>query len=107
MGRVMNVLEQMPKFMSQIKPGDIIVVEGIRAVHSDYMKKAVGYITNTGGQTSSTGILARSWEKPAVVGTMGQGETPTEVLKTGQWVVVDGTEGTVYECLEIKKTNPG
>ena len=103
-GRVINVLEQVPELMAQIESGDVIVADKLRAEHDMYMKKAVAYITNTGGVTSSVSIMAREWDKPAITGTMGKGEAATQVLKTGQKVVVDGTEGAVYECVKIRST---
>ena len=104
MGRVINVLEQVPELMAQIESGDVIVADKLRVEHDMYMKKAVAYITNTGGVTSSVSIMAREWDKPAITGTMGKGEAATQILKTGQWVVVDGTEGAIYECVKIRST---
>jgi HEAT repeat protein len=61
------------------------------------MKKAAGYIMNTEGRTSSVAIMAREWETPTVTGTIGEGEESTQLLKTGQRVIVDGTVGAVFE----------
>jgi phosphoenolpyruvate synthase/pyruvate phosphate dikinase len=104
MGRAINVLKHVPELMVQIEPGDIIVAENLRPEHDVFMKKAAGYVTDVSGWglTSPVALVAREWAKPAVVGTMGEGEVATEVLKTGQWVVVDGTEGVVYEYRDNK-----
>ena len=53
--------------------------------------KVIAFITDKGGQTSHTAIMARSLEIPAVV---GMGEI-TRVVKTGDFVIVDGNSGEV------------
>jgi pyruvate,water dikinase len=82
--------------IANIQPGEIIVADKLRPEHDIYMKKAAGFITNVGGVTSHVAIVAREWEKPAVVGTMGKGFTATDELKDGQQIVLDGLEGKVY-----------
>lgn len=51
-----------------------------------------GIITEVGGDTSHSAIMARSYEIPAVLGVAGV----TEILKDGQEVIVDAVEGKVY-----------
>ena len=51
----------------------------------------VGIITETGGKTSHSAILARALEIPAVLSV----ETATEILKNGDFVIVDGRKGDV------------
>lgn len=51
----------------------------------------VGIITETGGRTSHSAILARAMEIPAVQSVADI----TDVLKDGDVVIVDGTEGIV------------
>ncbi|AJE03012.1 phosphoenolpyruvate--protein phosphotransferase [Geobacter pickeringii] len=53
--------------------------------------KVVGFVTDLGGKTSHTSILARALEIPAVVGL----ETVTAEEIDGLPVIVDGTAGTV------------
>ncbi|GFZ26219.1 phosphoenolpyruvate--protein phosphotransferase [Lactobacillus corticis] len=48
-----------------------------------------GFITDIGGRTAHSAIMARSLELPAVVGT----ETITSDVKNGQTLVVDGLNG--------------
>ncbi|MFJ7737849.1 phosphoenolpyruvate--protein phosphotransferase [Lysinibacillus sp. NPDC097287] len=50
-----------------------------------------GFITDIGGRTSHSAILARTMEIPAVVGT----KTATKTIKHGAPVIVDGTNGTI------------
>ena len=53
--------------------------------------KILGFITDVGGRTSHTAIIARSLRIPAVVGV----ETATANIKTGDKVIVDGSSGEV------------
>jgi len=103
-GIVRNVHEQVPELMAQVKPGEVIVADRLRAEHDICMEKAAAFITNTGGMTCSTAIIARELHKPAVTGTMGCDEVATTVLHNGQEVVVDGTEGAVYMYAKTKSS---
>ncbi|MCQ2513470.1 MAG: phosphoenolpyruvate--protein phosphotransferase [Ruminococcus sp.] len=51
----------------------------------------VGIVTQTGGKTSHSAILARALEIPAVLSV----ENAVEILKNGQEIVVDGSDGIV------------
>jgi phosphotransferase system enzyme I (PtsI) len=53
--------------------------------------KVIGFITETGGATSHTAIVARSLEIPAVVGV----RDITQTVKTGDMIVLDGEKGIV------------
>lgn len=53
--------------------------------------KVVGIVTNIGGRTSHSAIMARSMEIPAVVGV----QDIVEKIKSGEFVIVDGSEGKV------------
>jgi len=55
------------------------------------LEKIKGLITDLGGKTSHTGIIARSLEIPAVLGL----EKATHLIKNDDIVIVDGTSGTV------------
>ncbi|RLK62921.1 phosphoenolpyruvate--protein phosphotransferase [Atopobacter sp. AH10] len=50
-----------------------------------------GFVTNIGGRTSHSAIMARSLEIPAVVGT----QSVVAAVKDGDLVIVDGLEGDV------------
>ncbi|SNS25522.1 phosphotransferase system, enzyme I, PtsI [Anaerovirgula multivorans] len=54
-------------------------------------EKVLGFITDIGGRTSHSAIMARSMEIPAIVG-LG---SITKEVKTGDLVVFDGNEGIV------------
>jgi len=57
-------------------------------LNKDYVK---AFVTNVGGSTSHSAIMARSLEIPAIVGT---GNVSREVSE-GEMVIVDGREGEV------------
>jgi len=54
-------------------------------------EKVLGFLTNIGGRTSHTAIMARSFEIPAVVGL----ENITTTVKQGDYVIIDGDSGKV------------
>ncbi|WP_341302595.1 phosphoenolpyruvate--protein phosphotransferase [Lysinibacillus sp. FSL H8-0500] len=51
----------------------------------------LGFITDIGGRTSHSAIMARSLEIPAVVGA----GTATTTIQNGDWLIVDGLSGQV------------
>lgn len=51
-----------------------------------------GFVTDIGGRTSHTSIMARSLELPAIVGT----NNVTELVKTGDFLVLDALHNRVY-----------
>ncbi|USG65926.1 phosphoenolpyruvate--protein phosphotransferase [Brevibacillus ruminantium] len=55
-------------------------------------EKVKGFLTDIGGRTSHSAIMARTMEIPAVVGL----STVTEQVQTGDLVIVDGLEGKVH-----------
>ncbi|MDO8944275.1 MAG: phosphoenolpyruvate--protein phosphotransferase, partial [Desulfobacterales bacterium] len=55
------------------------------------LERIKGFITDLGGKTSHTGIIARSLEIPAVVGL----EQATRMVANDDLVIVDGTTGAV------------
>jgi phosphotransferase system enzyme I (PtsI) len=55
------------------------------------LEKIKGLITDLGGKTSHTGIIARSLEIPAVLGL----EKATHLIKNDDIIIVDGTAGIV------------
>jgi len=50
-----------------------------------------GFVTDLGGKTSHTAIVARSMEIPAVVGV----RHASEMIRHGDWLVIDGEHGVV------------
>ena len=50
-----------------------------------------GFVTDLGGKTSHTAIVARSMEIPAVVGV----RHASEMVRHGDWLILDGEQGIV------------
>ena len=74
-----------------------------------HRQHVIGFLTDIGGRTSHTAIMAKSLEIPAVVGL----EAATRQIRSDDWVVVDGSHGVVivnpdpqtrkhYEELKLK-----
>ncbi len=79
--------------INKIEKGDVLVTEMTNPDFVPAMEKAVAIVTNRGGVTSHAAIVSRELGVPAVVGTVNA----TEILKDGQMVTVDATNGMVYE----------
>lgn len=56
------------------------------------LKKVLGFITDLGGRTSHTSIMARSLELPAIVGT----SDVTKQVKTGDYLILDAINNKIY-----------
>ncbi len=56
------------------------------------LQKVLGFITDAGGRTSHTSIMARSLELPAIVGT----GSVTAQVKNGDYLILDAVNNRVY-----------
>ncbi|WP_406812510.1 phosphoenolpyruvate-protein phosphotransferase PtsI [Histophilus somni] len=56
------------------------------------LDKVLGFITDIGGRTSHTSIMARSLELPAIVGT----NDITSKVNTGDYLVLDAVNNAIY-----------
>ena len=91
---VMNMLgKEIPSLMALEEPV-IIVSHDITPSDTAQMKKdmVLGFLTNIGGRTSHSAIMARSLEIPAILGL----SDITTKVKNGDIVCFDGEEGIVY-----------
>ena len=87
--------------MGQVVDDDIEVPEGVVVVAHDLSPgdtaimvrsgRVVGFVTDLGGQTSHTAIVARAREKPAVVGA----GRASEQISPGDLIAIDGTRGLI------------
>ncbi len=77
----------------EIKTPSIIIAHDLSPADTAQMVKGtvLGFLTDAGGRTSHTAIMARALEIPAVVGL----ESITRKVETGDTVILDGTTGTV------------
>lgn len=56
------------------------------------LEKVLGVVTDIGGRTSHTSIMARSLELPAIVGT----NKVTKLVNTGDYLILDAINNQVY-----------
>ncbi|CDH23934.1 phosphoenolpyruvate-protein phosphotransferase PtsI [Xenorhabdus bovienii] len=56
------------------------------------LDKVLGFITDLGGRTSHTSIMARSLELPAIVGTTNA----TTQIKNGNYLILDAVNNQIY-----------
>jgi phosphotransferase system enzyme I (PtsI) len=88
-----NLMGKETEGISQIKEEVIIVAHDLSPADTAQMAKdkVTAFVTDMGGKTSHTAIMARSLEIPAVVGS----ETATHSVNTGDTLIVDGITGVV------------
>ena len=107
-----------PQEGNLLQQGEILVTDVTNPDWDPILKKAAAIITNKGGRTSHSAIVARELGTVAVVGC---GDA-TSVIKNGQEITVscaEGKDGNIYEGLlkwtikeqdfsrlEMPKTNP-
>ena len=73
--------------------GAIVVAHDLSPADTAHLHRVecAAFVTDVGGRTSHSAILARAFEIPAVVGT----EEITEEVVNGDWLIVDGFRGEV------------
>jgi len=81
------------KEIEKIEPGEILVTEMTNPDFVPAMKKASAIVTEKGGRTSHAAIVSRELGIPAIVGC----EMVLNILKTGEEITVDGSNGFIYE----------
>lgn len=88
-----NLLGKMRKGLGDLEEDVIVIAHDLSPSDTASMHKnrVKGFITDIGGKTSHTAIMAKSLEIPAVVGL----EIATGQIKTGDIVIVDGSSGIV------------
>jgi phosphotransferase system enzyme I (PtsI) len=88
-----NLMGKETESISQIKEEVIIVAHDLSPADTAHMAKdkVTAFVTDMGGKTSHTAIMAASLEIPAVVGS----ETATHSINTGDTLIVDGITGIV------------
>ncbi len=80
--------------ISKVAPGTVLVAKDLTPSMTSQINKenVVGIITEVGGKTSHSAILARALEIPAVLSV----PDATELVKDKETAIVDGTEGVVF-----------
>ena len=78
-----------------VPEGAIVVADELHVAKAVFLatkKKALAFVTQGGGETSHTSIVARAKQVPAVVGV----HNLLQHIKSGDWLVIDGEAGEVY-----------
>ena len=80
-------------FLNEIKGRVILVAHDLSPADTAQLRleRTLGLVTDMGGRTSHTSIIARSLNIPAVVGT----EVATKAVPNGSLIIVDGASGKV------------
>ncbi len=88
-----NLLGKEQKSLSDLKEKIIVVAHDLSPSDTAAMHKQMvsGFVTDIGGKTSHTAIMAKSLEIPAVVGA----EEATSRIKSGDMLILDGSMGIV------------
>jgi phosphotransferase system enzyme I (PtsI) len=98
---VKNLLGQATDAEERPPEGSIVVARDLSPADTALLlhdRKVVGLVTDAGGVTSHTAIVARALEIPAVVG-VGRASS---LVERGDWLVVDGNRGIV-----VRDPTPG
>jgi phosphotransferase system enzyme I (PtsI) len=97
--KALNAQQKDPLNEAEFLPASDIGVESIIVAHDiaphDMLRfkdhAFTGFVTDLGGKTSHTAIVARSMEIPAVVGV----RHASEMIRHGDWLILDGEHGVV------------
>jgi len=91
---IKNLLGQGVDVEERPPDGSIIVARDLSPADTALLlhdRKVAGLVTDAGGVTSHTAIVARALEIPAVVGT----GRASALVERGDWLVLDGSRGLV------------
>ncbi len=88
-----NLLGERQRSLSEVGRQAVVVAHQLSPADTMQMDKSkvIGFVTDVGGRTSHTAILARSLDIPAVVGL----ENISGIVQSGTPMIIDGTSGTV------------
>lgn len=97
--KALNAQQKDPLNDTEFLPAGDIGIESIIVAHDiaphDMLRfkdhAFTGFVTDLGGKTSHTAIVARSMEIPAVVGV----RHASEMIRHGDWLILDGEHGVV------------
>lgn len=91
---IKNTLGIKIKDLSILEPNTIVVTDDLTPSDTAQLdlKNCAGFVTELGGKTAHSAIMARSLEIPAVVGM----KNILQTIKEGEFLVLDGEKGIVY-----------
>ena len=90
---LLNLMGRAHESVADLKTPVIVIARDLTPADTAQMVKGtvLGFLTDVGGRTSHTSIMARSLEIPAIVGL----ENITRKAEPNDTIIVDGTTGTV------------
>lgn len=96
-----NLIGHKYEKLSDIKGDAVIVAHDLSPMDTAQMdvQRIQGFVTDLGGRTSHTAILARSLSIPAVLGL----ETVSNCANSGDTIIVDGLDGIVIINPTVKE----
>jgi phosphoenolpyruvate-protein phosphotransferase (PTS system enzyme I) len=97
--RVLKVLQGKPSDLPHLHPGQgddaalVLIAHDLSPADMLQFKDSVfaGFVTDVGGKTSHTAIVARSMDIPAVVGA----RTASQLIRQDDWIIIDGDAGVI------------
>jgi phosphoenolpyruvate-protein phosphotransferase (PTS system enzyme I) len=97
--RVLKALQGKASSLPQVAVGQgddaalVLVAHDLSPADMIQFKDSVfaGFVTNVGGKTSHTAIVARSMDIPAVVGA----RTASQLIRQDDWIIIDGDAGVI------------
>jgi phosphoenolpyruvate-protein phosphotransferase (PTS system enzyme I) len=97
--RVLKVLQGKPSDLPHVQPGQgedaalVLISHDLSPADMLQFKDSVfaGFVTDVGGKTSHTAIVARSMDIPAVVGA----RTASQLIRQDDWIIIDGDAGVI------------
>jgi len=84
--------------ITNFKQGEVLVTKMTDPDWVPIMRLASAIVTDEGGKTAHAAIVSRELGVPAIVGT----QNASKILKTGQVVTVDCTQGLNGRCLKAR-----
>ncbi|MGB9886261.1 MAG: PEP-utilizing enzyme [Moorellales bacterium] len=91
---------------SEVLPEEVLVAPFTTPAWTPLFSKVKAVVTDCGGLLAHAAICAREYGIPAVVGTTTRGQRATEMLRTGQYVRVNGSKGVVEVLSESTPVLP-
>jgi phosphoenolpyruvate-protein phosphotransferase (PTS system enzyme I) len=90
---VLNLVGVEPVNIGDIYKRVILVAHDLSPAQTSQIRlnRIKGFVTNRGGKTSHTGIIARALEIPAVLGL----DDATKTINNDDMIIIDGTTGVV------------
>ncbi|MGI0486296.1 putative PEP-binding protein [Pantanalinema rosaneae CENA516] len=91
-----TVIRDLNQPVNHIPAGTVLIAPTMPLNWIPLLRQAAAIVTEQGGMTSHSAIMARELQIPAVVSATGA----TQRIHTGEQIVVDGNTGTVYRLAE-------